>query len=124
MKALWICLCLFVIAAEGQKEKREFRVPYSPPHFYTAEEFLEMDEASRGLYASGLIDGFGASTLFGATDESVRTLASCIKGMDSKQIAAIIAKYVQDRPEIWHVALSIEAYAALNRACPGGLQVE
>lgn len=83
-----------------------------------------MDEPGRGLYASGLIDGFGASALFGATDESVKTLALCIKGMNSKQIAAIITKFVQERPEVWHVPLSIEAYAALNRACPGGLQLE
>jgi len=41
--------------------------------------------------------------------------------MDSKQVLAIITKYVKDHPEVWHLPLSIEAFNALNAACPGGL---
>ena len=124
MKAFFLVLCIFVIVAQGQKEKKEYRRPYSPPHFYTAEEFIELDEPSRSLYASGLIDGFGGSALSGASDAAVRNFSSCIKEMTSKQIAAIIMKYVQEHPEAWHVPLSIQAYSALNQACAGGLQIE
>ncbi len=124
MKLRYIFVCMLVMLAQGQKGKKEYRVPYSPPHFYTAQEFIELDEPSRVFYVAGLIDGFGGSALFGATDATVRNLASCIKGMNSKQIAAIITKYVQDRPEVWHVPLSIEGYTALNKACPDGLEIE
>jgi hypothetical protein len=69
------------------------------------------------------MDGFYASVFFGATDETVANLNSCTKDMDSKQISAIITKYVKDHPESWHLPLSVEAYNALNTACPGGLQI-
>jgi len=121
MKALCkaIAWCVFVIVAQGQKEKKKYHHPFSPPHFYTAQEFIELDESNRNVYTSGLIDGLGASGLFGATDATVRNLSSCIKDMTSKQIAAIIAEYVQEHPEVWHVALSIEGFVALKLVAMG-----
>jgi hypothetical protein len=43
--------------------------------------------------------------------------------MDTKQVSAIITKYVKEHPEGWHLPLSAEAHSALNNACPGGLRV-
>jgi hypothetical protein len=116
-------LCVLAVAAQEQKGKKDFaRVLYAPPSFYKGESFIEMSEADRMLYTSGLMDGFFASTLFGATDETVATLTSCTKDMDSKQLSAIITKHVKDHPESWHVPLSIEAYNALSSACHGELK--
>jgi Rap1a immunity proteins len=115
-------LSFLAVAAQGQKEKRKPRVLYEPPHFYTAETFLEMNEADRLVYASGLFDGFGASALFGATNETIANLASCTKDMDSKQVSAIITKYMKDHPEKWHLPASVEAFKALNDVCPGILK--
>jgi hypothetical protein len=113
-------LCFFVAAQEGKRNtQRTFR---TPPNFYKAEEFVEMSESSRMFYTSGLMDGFYASALFGATDKTVANLASCTGEMDSQQISAIITKYVKDHPEKWH-PLSIEAWNALNSACPGQLKI-
>ncbi len=81
-----------------------------------------MSEADRMLYTSGLMDGFFASALFGASGETVASLSSCTRDMDSKQVSAIITKYVKDHPESWHLPLSVEAYNALNAACPGMLK--
>jgi hypothetical protein len=116
-----VALGLFAVFANGQKEKP--RVIFTPPHFYKAETFPEMSEAERQLYVTGLMDGFYASTLFGASDETVANLNSCTTDMDSKQISAIILKYVKDHPEIWHLPLSVEAFNALNATCPGTLRI-
>jgi hypothetical protein len=43
--------------------------------------------------------------------------------MDSKQLTAIVTKYVKDHPESWHLPLSVEGYFALNAACPGVLKM-
>jgi Ssp1 endopeptidase immunity protein Rap1a len=84
-----------------------------------------MDESNRVVYITGLMDGFFASGAFGATGETVAALDSCTKGMDNKQVSAIITKYVKDHPEAWHQPLSIEAFNALNTvACHGGLIVD
>jgi hypothetical protein len=114
-------LCLFGIATHGQRQKP--RVLFAPPHYYKAEAFIELSEFNRELYTTGLMDGFYASAFFGASDATVANLSSCTKDMDSKQISAIITKYVKDHPESWHLPLSVEAYNALNTACPGGLRM-
>jgi len=60
-----------------------------------------MAEVNRMFYTAGLMDGFNASTLFGATDATTANLASCTADMDTRQVAAIITKYVNDHPESW-----------------------
>src|SRR5207245_586754 len=101
-----------------QKGKKSGRVINSPSYFYKAEGFIEMSEADRMLYTSGLMDGFFASALLGASDEAVASLSSCTRDMDIKQISAIITKYLKEHPESWHLPLSVEAHNALNEACP------
>lgn len=116
-----IPLSLFSVVAHPQKEKS--RALFAPTHFYKAETYTELSDSNRELYTTGLMDGFYASAFFGATDETVNNLKACTKDMDSKQISAIILKYVKDHPETWHIPLSVEAYNALNTACPGGLRI-
>jgi hypothetical protein len=117
-------LCVLSVAAQEQKGKKEYtRVLLSPPHFFKAEDFVDLSEDDRLMYTIGLMDGFSGSALFGATDETVATLTSCTKDMDSKQLSAIITKYVKDHPESWQYPLSLEAYNALSSACHGGLKI-
>lgn len=119
-----IVICTCAVAGQEQKSKREpTRVIHEPPYYYKAESFLDLNEADRLVYTSGLMDGFYASAFFGANEETVKNLTSCTKDMDSKQVSAIITKYVKDHPESWHLPLSIQAFNALNIACPGGLKI-
>jgi hypothetical protein len=114
---------LSVVPVLGQKEAKKPRIMLNPPAFIKAEAFLELSGADQMMYTTGLVDGFYASTFFGATNKTVANLTSCVKDMDNKQVAAIITKYVKDHPEQWHFALSALAHSALNSACPGGLRV-
>jgi hypothetical protein len=107
----------------GAAQKQKPRILYAPPAFYKTETFVEMNDADRQVYTAGLIDGFFASAFFGASDETVANLNSCIKDMDTKQLSAIITKYAKDHPENWHLPLSVLAHSALDKACPGGLRV-
>jgi hypothetical protein len=121
MKLALCFLCVLAVATHGQKQKP--RVLFAPPHYFQAEAYVELSDSSREMYTMGLMDGFYMSAFFGASDETVANLSSCTKDMDSKQISAIITKYVKDHPENWHLPLSVEAYNALNKACPGGLRI-
>jgi hypothetical protein len=117
MKAAFCILAvLSVLTATSQEQPQKKgsspRIIYGPPYFYKAEAFIEMSEADRMLYTSGLMDGFFASSLFGASDKTVETLSSCTKSMDANQLSAIITKYVKDHPESWHLPLSVEAFKA------------
>jgi len=113
-------LCLFAATTAGQQEKG--RPIHGPARFCSAEQFLELGETDREMYVMGLIDGFSASTFFGAPDDAVAKLNSCTKDMNVKQIEAIITKHIKDHPEYWHYPASIEAHNALNTTCPGGLK--
>jgi len=113
-----IVLCVLAVAAQEQKGKKGTPRVFNEPYYnYKAESYVEMSEADRMLYTSGLMDGFFASALFGASDKAVANFSSCTRDMDTKQVSAIITKYVKDHPESWHLALSVEAYNALSAAC-------
>jgi hypothetical protein len=118
-------ICIFGVAAHGQKDNsKPHRFIVEPTSFVKAEAFVDLSKADRMMYTSGLIDGFFASALFGGNDASVAGLNSCLKEMDSEQVTAILTKYVKDHPERWHYPMSIEAFSALNDACPGGLKAQ
>ena len=119
LAVVWVC----TVAAQEQGKTGAHRTFKTPPHYYKAEEFADLSEVSRVLYISGLMDGFFASAMLGATDKTVDSLSSCTGEMDAKQVTAIITKYVKDHPETWHNPLSIEAYNALIEACPGKLNI-
>jgi hypothetical protein len=111
-----------VLITDGHQVK-EGRTYPAPRCYVKAGKFLELSEFERVVYISGLSDGFYGSAMFGAGDETLDRLNSCTKDMDSKQVTAIVSKYVTDHPETWHLPLSVEAFNALNAACPGGLSV-
>jgi len=121
MKAAFCVLAILSVlgvAAQEQKAKKNTaRMIDSPSYLLKAEGFVEMSEADRMVYTSGLMDGFFASGIFGASHKTVAKLESCTKDMDSKQISAIITKYVNEHPESWHLALSVDAFNALSAAC-------
>lgn len=118
---IFAILCVLTTVAQEPKAKTNLQPINVPLNFYKAEEFTDLSEVARLSYTIGLMDGFLGSEVFGATDEKVKKLSSCIKEMDAKQITAIITKHVKEHPEVWHLPLSVEAYNALNTACPGGL---
>jgi hypothetical protein len=69
--------CLAASTAEGQKAKNEPRMLNTPSTFYKAGAFLEIGEADRIVYITGLMDGFYASAFFGASDETIASPTSC-----------------------------------------------
>jgi hypothetical protein len=107
-----VFLCSFAVATDGQQMK-------APTCYLKAGKFLELGESERLTYITGLMDGFYGSAMFGASEDTVGRLNACMKDMDSKQVTAIVYKYVSDHPQWWHMPLSVEAYNALNDACPG-----
>lgn len=115
--ALCVVFCIVSIGVESQNRSGII----TSRSYCKAECFIGMSEADRIMYTTGLMDGFYASPYFGGEDRLAENLSRCTKQMDTRQIAAIITKYVQDHPEYWHLALSAEAWNALSQACPGAL---
>lgn len=115
-----LVFCVFCLAFHGNQAKTQ-RTFTTPICFATAKVFIALPEDDRVTYATGLMDGFYAAEMFRGDGSVVERLRVCTKPMDSKQITAIITKYIKDHPESWHMPASVEAHNALNDACPGGL---
>jgi hypothetical protein len=111
-------LFMMAVVLYAQKENVHQRSIKEPLRFCTAEDFWQMNDSDRELYASGLVDGFLAIGFFNAPDEEVTWVTSCVRGMDSKQVSAIIAKHIKDHPEWSNRSASGNAYFALVDACP------
>jgi len=90
---------------------------HTPAYLFKAQGFLQLNEEQRRIYASGLMDGFYGSALFGGNERTISDLKRCTKDMNSGQLTAIIEQYVQNHPEGWHEPTSVEAYNALVNAC-------
>jgi hypothetical protein len=111
-------LFTMAVAVYTQKANVHQRSIKEPLHFCKAKDFWQMSDSDRELYASGLVDGFLAIGFFNAPDEEVTWMTSCVRGMDSKQVSATIAKYIKDHPEWSKRSASGNAYLALVDACP------
>jgi hypothetical protein len=90
--------------------------------FLTAEEFTHMNDQSQHDYAMGVVDGLLLALLFGAPrawndGQKIGALGDCITGMSSKQVAAIISKFVRDHPERWNDSMHAVAFTAMTHAC-------
>lgn len=75
----------------------------------------------RGHYVTGVIDGLFVSTLFGASEEAMRTLKACLNGVNSVQLTAIVDKYINDHPGEWQNGTQIMVYRAMREFCPAML---
>lgn len=109
---------MIAVVLYAQKDSVHQRSIKEPLHLCKAEDFWQMSESDRELYASGLVDGFLAIGFFNAPDEEVTWVTSCVRGMDSKQVSAIIAKYIKEHPDWSNRSASGNAYFALVDACP------
>ena len=87
--------------------------------FLKASDYLDMDAENQRAYAMGLLDGMYMAPNFGAPDNNklLIKVATCVEGMKSSQVAAIIEKYVRDHPDHWQWDLKDMGYNAMLQAC-------
>jgi hypothetical protein len=90
-----------------------------PNPFTTGQQFLDLSESYRTAYVMGLIDGVYIGPLFDASQATVGALQQCLLGRNNRQIAAMLSKYIRDRPERWHEGANAMFYSLLFELCPG-----
>lgn len=79
--------------------------------------YLELSEPQKRAYAMGTINGMAVWRLMDAPQEKMSWFDACIQGMNSEQVAAILTKYIKERPNEWHHQLSILTFQAMQDAC-------
>jgi hypothetical protein len=89
-----------------------------PKSFITGEGYIHMDENGRAQYVMGLFDGLMAGTLFGASPARIKAVQGCNVGWSNIQLAEILRKYINERPEDWHLGAHILFYNRMIELCP------
>src|SRR2546425_10591991 len=107
--ALTAAVSVSVSLAEGVQVPNAFR---------TGQQYLELSAHEQATYIMGLVDGISIGPLFGASEARVLALQSCLQKHNNVQIAAILTKYVQDRPERWHDGAHALFYLRMFELCP------
>jgi hypothetical protein len=79
--------------------------------------YRDMVESARGMYVMGVVDGFLASTMFGGSHPRALWLKSCITGVNTGQLVAIIDRFISEHPERWDQGMHVLVYSALLDAC-------
>ena len=114
---LFVMTALLSVALTGSISRAEGVLV--PNGFRTAQEYLELSEDQRVAYVMGLVDGIFIGPLFGASEARVKALQSCLQESDNIQIAAILSKYIQDKPERWHEGANMLFNSRMLELCPG-----
>jgi hypothetical protein len=124
VRRTWLILVACSVLAFPVVHARQNKAAAQYSHVYhngfvRAEVFLKFDEANQRAYAMGLLDGMYMAPAFGAPDNSklLMKLTSCVEGMNSSQVAAIMGKYVQEHPERWDWDMKNDGYEAMIEAC-------
>ena len=105
------------VALAGSVSRAEgVRVPNA---FMTGQKYLALPAGEHRVYIMGLVDGIFVGPLLGASEQRVLALQSCLQERTNTQIAAILTKYVQDRPERWHEGAHNLFYSRMFELCPG-----
>jgi Rap1a immunity proteins len=90
--------------------------------YLSAEKYLALKPDTQAVYMAGMIDGMYLAPMFDAPDEDkylVRIRVCVTDGrITNTQIAAIVTKYVKNRPDEWKAGANVVAYQALREACP------
>lgn len=105
-------LIVVLICSWGVIAGRTQRLPKRVPKcFLTGNEYLQLKPELRFAYVMGLYDGMQLSTIFGAKDDR---FYDYIEGMNSRQIVAIVEKYLKDNPQEWHKPMNYIFFFALR----------
>ncbi|MDY6993906.1 MAG: hypothetical protein SVR94_15065 [Pseudomonadota bacterium] len=85
--------------------------------FLTGNDFRILDDISKNMYVTGLIDGMFLAPFYGAPEKQVNHLAKCTEGMTASQVRAIFDKYIKNNPEKWHQNMHVIGHNAIMAAC-------
>ncbi len=112
-RALLLCSVLVAASALGSAQSVVIH-----NGFMTGLSYRELTLQAQSQYVSGVVDGMFLAPMFGAPKDNLLRFETCITGMRSDQVAAILSKELEDHPESWHEGAHTTLYRALLHRCP------
>lgn len=115
-KALLMLLLLMVIGTGLGYTKSVS--PQIISGFMTGNTYRNLSDQEKHGYAMGIVDGiFASPVLFDAPTTEIQWIVTCVRGMTSEQLVAILNKYLNENPATWHEPMNLHATLALAKSC-------
>jgi hypothetical protein len=111
-------LCVVLLGTSLAQQTGKELLRNIPGGFMNTGEYSDLPPVEQYGYAMGFVNGMMASGNLGADISKLETLNGCTEGMQAKQLAAVLDKYVKEHPEVWHQTLAAHSLAAIIEACP------
>src|SRR5690349_2198532 len=70
--------------------------------FQTGQSWLAWPAEKQRAYIQGLVSGLFVSVFLRVPVDCMSLAYGCVEGMNDEQMAAIVRKHLNERPEIWH----------------------
>ena len=112
MKSVLVLLAL-IVAINVYATQQTVKIS---PGFFTAKDYLDMNETERRAYVTGQINGMLVAPFFGASEDKLSWLKVCSGKMSDEQLATILTRYIRDQPN-QEQNLNVVTFAALREAC-------
>ena len=87
------------------------------PGFFTGKDYLDMSDTEKRAYVTGGINGMLVAPFFGAPEENLNWLKTCTGKMSDEEIAGLVTKYIQDKPNQKDAHLNVVTFNAIREAC-------
>src|SRR5580698_4823881 len=98
-------LCVVLLGTSLAQQTGKELLRNIPGGFMNTGEYSDLPPVEQYGYAMGFVNGMMASGNLGADISKLETLNGCTEGMQAKQLAAVLDKYVKEHPEVWHQTL-------------------
>jgi len=92
------------------------------PGFFTGKDFLDMTDTEKRAYVTGEINGMLVAPFFGAPEENLNWLKTCTAKMSDEDLAAVLTRFINDRPNQLQSSLNVVTFTAVREACPKSQQ--
>ncbi len=76
-----------------------------------------MNAREQAAYTRGFVNGLYSSGMLAADESKLKSLQTCLIGMNDTQIRAVIEKHIKNGPEQWHRPLNELSMVAIGRVC-------
>jgi hypothetical protein len=86
--------------------------------FLDGNEYRQAPESLKMGYLTGIVDAIEGLSEWGfLTEAEIVNMNTCTKDMTPNQVVAIVDKYLENNPEIWHLTMASHVINALIEAC-------
>ena len=87
------------------------------PGFFTGKDYLDMSDTEKRAYVTGEINGMLVAPFFGAPEENLNWLKTCSARKSDEELAAILSRFISDKPAQMQANLNVVTFTALREAC-------